>query len=192
MHIISPCEYLAQFHLLESQLVNIFLVETRPSTLVIDVLYAADVLSAYAEYLQCGGDARAYKVETADFRRLRFRSLHNFQVIPDERVTLHTNDSAESFRILRGKQRLVTNAECRHVDRQYRLNISFDSFGKLSWECEEFSFTHRLAIIDRTDDTILYRDAETGDQLDPESPFETEAENVQNKSVNRSGEVGPN
>lgn len=171
MHTSSPCKYFSEFHLEESQLLNISLIETPPSTLVIDVLYAADVLSTYCEYLQGGGDPRAYKVQNADFRRLRFGSIRKLRITPGERLTLNTKDFTESLRVLRGQQRLVTNAECSHVDGQYKLSISFDSFGELSWECEEFSFAHRLANIDRTDDTILYRDAETGDLLDPESPF---------------------
>jgi len=174
-----PNNYFSNVQLLESQLVR-FLFEPSKAQLDIVVLYAAETLGDYFEYLQSGGKPENYKMQSADFRMFRFLSVEDVHTqlgtnVPKNKAPRGTTDelwSEHERKVLLSRHRLITDIKCKPNLIGFKCSMYLTSFGEHNWEFQQVHVDSCVANIKKRGDSYEYRDSETGIIIDPKDPFE--------------------
>jgi len=179
---VNPSQFFTTMHLHESELVR-FLMRPRHALLDVVLIYTAETLSAYFQYLQAGGSLKDYNVSALDFRLLRFKGVEHFRtrlgpnLAPENAPQGDSEDdwiSHEQILVKPSHRRLVTSAECEATDGMFECRMYFDSFGEHYWIFSQLFTGRRVARIVATKSGTEYRDESTGLNLDPSNPFEEE------------------
>lgn len=175
----APCDYFSSTQLLESQLVRF---RARPSQSQLDmvVIYTAESISAYFSYLQAGGLPDDYKCDAVDFRLLRFLGVGVVHTrlgpnVPAARALKGNSITrwAAHERTLLEKTRLITEIGCQRLRNGsgFEFRVYLDSFGEHYWRFRRFFVDRLVARVERRGKTFEYRDASTGESVDPSDPF---------------------
>jgi hypothetical protein len=180
-NITNPCNYFANEHLVESEIVR-FLVRPHLSRCDLVFIHTAPVIGKYFAHLRAGNSMESFRVDMLEFRWLRFVGVQqvNTRLGPNVPAKLRPQGTTEADwlaherALLTPRGRLITGVKCLPSAAGFRCAIDLDSFGEHSWSFASMIEARRTVRVIRQGVDAVYQEVATDLVVDRSDPFRVE------------------